>query len=137
MIKSLDHINLSVKNYQESLQWYQELFDFTEVEKGEYSGRVFGIIKSGAAMLCMYEDPSRDFMSADQLKKQKIHGINHFALRIIDHDEFENRIKQQDIKVKFGGAYRYPHSTSWYIADPTGYEIELVKWDADEIRFNK
>ena len=24
---------------------------------------------------------------------------------------------------------------SWYIADPTGYEIEVVRWEKDEVRF--
>jgi len=30
----------------------------------------------------------------------------------------------------------YAHSHSWYVAEPTGYEIELVVWDDDTIRFD-
>jgi hypothetical protein len=35
----------------------------------------------------------------------------------------------------FGGELRYPHSTNWYVHDPTGYSIEVVLWDEDQISF--
>ena len=38
-------------------------------------------------------------------------------------------------EVECGGAQDWPHSTSWYIRDPTGYQIEVVYWHHDEIRF--
>ena len=29
----------------------------------------------------------------------------------------------------------YPHSRSWYVYDPTGYEIEVVSWKGDRVAF--
>ncbi len=32
--------------------------------------------------------------------------------------------------------WRYPHSESWYVNDPTGWEIEVALWDNDQVRFD-
>ena len=29
-----------------------------------------------------------------------------------------------------------PHSRSWYVTDPTGYEIEVAHWNGDRIVFD-
>ena len=63
------------------------------------------------------------------------HGIRHFAIRITDKDEWESVIEREQIQVEFDSAVDYPHSTSWYVRDPTDYQIEVVHWNADEIRF--
>lgn len=44
-------------------------------------------------------------------------------------------IEREHIAVDHGGAYRWPHSTSWYIHDPDGYSIEVVRWDEGRIEF--
>ena len=45
MVK-LDHINLSVKNLEESLNFYEELFDFKVVEQSEHKNKPYTIIKN-------------------------------------------------------------------------------------------
>ena len=33
------------------------------------------------------------------------------------------------------GVIQWPNSLAWYIKGPTGWEIEVVYWDDDTIRF--
>jgi catechol-2,3-dioxygenase len=86
-------------------------------------------------LLCLYESPDRVFLDGDQLGDRQLHGVNHFALRILNRAEWEATVKAENLPVQYGGAYPYPHSTSWYINDPTGYEIEVVLWEKDRITF--
>jgi catechol 2,3-dioxygenase-like lactoylglutathione lyase family enzyme len=123
-VQHLDHLNLRVADLEETKEWYRRVFEFEEVEHGLYEGRPWAILKSGAALLCLYEHP-------EPLPE----GINHFALRISDADAWEARVKREKLEVRYGGVYRYPFSSSWYVTDPTGYGIEVVRWDEDIIRF--
>ena len=52
-IKHLYHLNLSVHNLQESMDWYQLVFGFQYVEGGTHSETKWAIIRFGEAMLCM------------------------------------------------------------------------------------
>lgn len=132
-VSNLDHLNLTVKNMDETVEWYQKLFGFEKVEGGVRSGVRWNILRSGDAMLCVYEHP--ELSEPDESDGQS-HKIYHFGLRITDRDDFEKRVKQFNVCVEYGGAVRYPHSWSWYVTDPTGYEIEVALWDDDKVRFN-
>ena len=134
-VKHLDHLNLTVNNFDETKEWYARVFGFSVVEEGLRSGKRWGILKGGDALLCVYENPTRTFLNGDLLEEKQLHGVNHFSLRIQDRNQWEDVIRKENIHVHYGGAYDYPHSTSWYINDPTGYEIEVVLWNKDEIRF--
>jgi catechol 2,3-dioxygenase-like lactoylglutathione lyase family enzyme len=127
-IKHLDHLNLSVTNFAESASWYAKVFGFEVVEQGTYRNAPWGIVKAGDALLCMYEDNRRQ-PKGDELRNLKIHGVNHFGLRITDRKAWEETIKRENIHVFYGGETRWPYSSSWYIEDPSGYEIEVVLWD--------
>lgn len=132
-IKQFDHINMTVSNLDESLSWYRRVFGFQQVERGEKEQGRWSIIRSGEAMLCLYERPQRRFL--EPYDESIVHNVNHFAIRITDQDEWEAVIQKEDLEIKFGAAIDYPHSRSWYLIDPTGYEIEVVYWHQDQIRF--
>jgi len=131
-IKHFDHLNMTVRNLDESLDWYDRVFGFELVESGVREGVRWAIVRSGEAMLCLYEHPNRTY---ELTYDTPLHGIRHFAIRITDKDEWESVIAREEIQVQFDDAVDYPHSTSWYVLDPTGYQIEVVHWNADEIRF--
>jgi len=38
--------------------------------------------------------------------------------------------------MRFGGEVDWPHSTAWYIYDPTGWAIEVAHWHGSEIAFS-
>lgn len=134
-IKQLDHLNLSVRDFEETAKWYHRVFGFEVVEKGLYRGRPWGVLKAGETMLCIYENAELMFWNSEKRESERVHGVNHFALRIINREQWEATVKQESLHVDFGGAWRWPHSTAWYITDPTGYSIEVVLWDNDTVKF--
>lgn len=134
-VKHLDHLNLSVSNFDETVDWYKRVFGFTLVEEGIRSGVRWGIIRGGESMLCIYEHPEKEYADISDPRLEPFHGLNHFGLRITDRKEWEETVKREKVEVEYGGAVDYPHSTSWYVTDPTGYEIEVALWDNDNISF--
>lgn len=134
-LKHLDHLNMTVANFAETADWYHRIFGFTVVEQGIYHGEPWGVIRNGDAMLCIYQDEKRKWLRQED--NHATHGMNHFALRITDRAAWEARIKREKVPVSYGGAFRWPHSTSWYIEDPTGYKIEVVLWDQDNPQFSE
>ncbi len=133
-VKHLDHLNMSVRDLDETRDWYKRVFGFELVEFGTRGAMKWGILKGGDAMLCIYEYPNLE-------RPEKVasghtpHTINHFGLRITDRDKWEKTIKNERLRIEYGGEVRYPTSSSWYVIDPTGYEIEVALWDRDVVTF--
>jgi catechol 2,3-dioxygenase-like lactoylglutathione lyase family enzyme len=130
-IKQLDHLNLTVANFEETAAWYKRVFGFEVVENGTHRGKPWGVLRAHDAMLCVYENPDRLFWPSEQLEKSKVH-----ALRITNQDEFVRVLQREGVTLEYEGTWKYPHSTSWYVKDPTGYIIEVVFWTNDTIRFS-
>ena len=125
-VKHLDHLNLDVADMEASIHFYRDHFGFEPVERGTYDGAPWTIIRAGDALLCLYERPG-------------LHpgaGLNHFGLRITDERAWEETVARTGIPIRYGGAVRWPHSTAWYVRDPSGYEIEVALWKDDEVRFD-
>lgn len=131
-VKQLDHLNMFVKNLDETTDWYRRVFGFEVVEGGVRNGTPWAIIKGGDAMLCIYERPDLNYP-----EKGTVGAVNHFGLRITDRNRWEQVVEKESLELGYGGAVRYPHSWSWYVNDPTGYEIEIALWDEDSIVFDK
>ena len=64
------------------------------------------------------------------------HAIKHFAFRIKDRGLWERTVEKEGLRLYYGGAIDYPHSQSWYVHDPNGYEIEVAAWDEGRARFD-
>lgn len=135
-VKHLDHLNLSVRSFDESAGWYRRVFGFEVVEKGEIEGRPWGVLKAGDAMLCIYEHPDRVHLDGAGLRERKLHGFDHFGLRITDRESWLATLEREGLELLYGSPIRWPHSTSWYVADPTGHEIEVVSWNDDRVAFS-
>ena len=132
-VKQLDHLNISVSVFDETADWYARVFGFEVVEdQVDADGIRWGVIRSGDAMLCIYEHPDLESVKP---RTRGIHGINHFALRITDREEWERILESEQLELNWGGEVRWPHSTAWYVSDPTGYEIEVALWDGDKVAF--
>jgi catechol-2,3-dioxygenase len=131
-VKHLDHLNMSVAALGASIDWYGRVFGFRKVEEGVDGGRPWAILRSGEALLCLYEHDERGTPDPEE---HGHHGLAHFGLRITDRKAWEATVAQEKLRVAHGGAYRWPHSTAWYVTDPTGYEIEVALWDDDAVRF--
>ncbi len=134
----IDHLNLSVRDFAESVAWYGRVFDFALVEEGTYEGAPFGVLRSnrgaGDALLCTYHRPDYAFVDNEDQKRRGHHGIRHSGFRIRDEARWRETIARERLQVE---ERAYPHSHSWYVVDPTGYEIEVVHWNEDRIAFGR
>ena len=135
-IQQLDHLNMTVTNLDESLKWYGNVFGFELVECGNRNGVAWAIIRSGDGMLCLYEHPNRRAPRRFLVDDSQEHVIYHYGFRITDREAWLAKLEEFGLELYFGGEARYPHSTSWYVQDPTGYIIEVVLWDEDRISFD-
>jgi catechol-2,3-dioxygenase len=134
-IKQLDHLNLTVKDLNETIAWYKAVFGFEVVEEDLRNGTRWAIIRGGEAMLCIYERPERDLPHLHQVPGSPQHTVSHWGFRITDLEAWLEAVREHNLELEYGGVVDYPYSQSWYVTDPTGYEIEVVYWKEDEIRF--
>ena len=127
-LKNIDHINMNVSNLEASIHFYQKVFNFEVKEKKEYfspkqnKNIKYAIIgKSNKGLLALYE-------SDEMISKS---SINHFGFYIDNlNSETSKKLHQNGVKVwnyeTNYGIIDYKQSTSIYIEDPDGYEIELT-----------
>lgn len=125
----LDHLNLTVGNLDETIDWYGRVFDFEVVEKDVQDGVPWAVLRAANVMLCVYEYPERAHLGRFGLDEAGLHGMNHFSLRIEDAESWQEVVDRESLDVLYGGIVSWPHSQSWYIEDPTGHEIEVAHWD--------
>lgn len=129
---TLDHMNFTVTDLDESVRFYADMFGFGTVEQGTMDdGTNWAIVRSGASMLCMYEDAGRAAPTEDG----EAHTVSHFGLRIHDEDAWTATLERTGHPVLYGGPVRWPRSTSWYVHDPSGWKIEVALWDDDQVHF--
>jgi len=125
----LDHINLTVSSLEESITWYKNVFGFQLVEQGTSPyNRRWAIVSFDDSMICMTE--FKDRKNADIDDNNQLHKLYHFGIRVSDEETWRNKIKAQNLKFSYG-EFKYPSSTSWYVLDPNGHEIE-VSYTKDE-----
>lgn len=130
-VAQLDHINFTVSDFDESVEWYKRVFNFNLVEKGvSKEGHRWGILRSGDSMLAITEFKGRRIYSLEDQ-----HQTYHFGLRLVSREAWEKVLQEQAIPVYYGSPIAYPHSTSWYVKDPSGHEVEVAIWKDDTVRF--
>jgi catechol 2,3-dioxygenase-like lactoylglutathione lyase family enzyme len=132
-VQQLDHLNMTVRDLEESAGWYGRVFGFERVEEGRTADGPWAILRSGDALLCIYEHAELGAPDEDAPS----HHINHFGLRIDDREDWERTVEREGVEVAYGGAIRWPHSTAWYVTDPNGYEIEVALWDQNRVAFDR
>lgn len=115
--KSIDHVNFRVKNLEESVKFYKELFGFKVLQE-ENPNKIdvpSKIIGNDTIKLCMYEVP--DMSPAG--------GIAHFGFNIENFEDIISKCNEMRVEILYGGVVDWEKSHSVYILDPNGYEIEL------------
>lgn len=130
-----DHINLTVRNYREAVEWYGKVFGFIPVEEGLNGGEPWGTLRSGDSMLCIYQSPERTHIGNSSGDEDRLHHVYHFGIRLTDEKKWAEIVRSEKLETFYGSPIRYPHSKSWYVKDPTGQMIEVSFWDEDRVRF--
>ena len=115
---SMDHVNMNVKNLDESITFYKNLFGF-EIRKEDNSPNKLDvpskIIGNDSIKLCLYENPQ---MSPEG-------GIAHFGFHVENFGQIMQKCRELNVEVLYGGPVEFEKSRSVYIKDPSGYDIEL------------
>ena len=132
-----DHINLSVINLEKSINFYSEIFGFKKVEEGMSPWRKkWAILANNDFMLCLTEYADNKSADSDESKSiEHICQIYHFGIRVADRNEWLTKIKAHALRINYGGEITYPFSSSWYISDPSGHEIEVSYTDKEKLQF--
>lgn len=134
MTVKLDHINLTVANLKDSIEWYGKIFGFELVESGTTpQGIRWGIVAFNDSMICMTEYAGRT--AADKFEDKSVHQIYHFGIRVSDIEKWQHTIQDHKLKLYYGGQVEYPSSKSWYVHDPSGHEIEVSYTSQDRLQF--
>ena len=129
-IHSLNHIATSVADFDESIEWYKDVFGFTELDRSEIPGtgvkvahlqapefvlEIFGPGENGNPLPEYRKMPSDDFMT---------NGNLHMGLGLKDGRAAKEQVEAKGIDVVFvsevDGTYGF------FIQDPTGSIIELI-----------
>jgi len=118
-VKSIDHVNIIVRDIDESIQFYQKYLGFKVLERGHnFINKPFAVIgQSDGFSLCISES---DHFSGYQ-------GIAHIAFHVENFDEIEEIVIRENLPQVNDGVIDYDHSRSLYIIDPNGLELELVE----------
>jgi lactoylglutathione lyase len=110
---SMDHVNMTVKNLEESVEFYKNLFGF-EIKKEQPEDKS-KIIGNDNIKLCLYED--------SEMKPEG--AIAHFGFHVENFDEIMGICESLGVKVYYDGPVQFEKSRSIYISDPSVYDIEL------------
>jgi catechol 2,3-dioxygenase-like lactoylglutathione lyase family enzyme len=115
--KSIDHVNFKVKNLEESVKFYKDLFGFKvlQEENPNKMDAPSKIIGNDTIKLCMYQVPDMS----------PVGGIAHFGFNVENFDDIISRCNELRVEILYGGVVDWEKSHSVYILDPNGYEIEL------------
>ena len=136
-VQSIDHLNLTVANLEESIAWYADIFGFEVVERGERDSGPWAIIRSGDALLCIYQDLDRVGPARFRHDPEERHVIYHWGFRITDRAAWLQKVEEHGLHLEFGGENVHPHSSNWSVTDPTGYSIEVALWKNNTIWFDR
>lgn len=109
----IDHINMEVKDLEQSVTFYKNLFGF-EIKK-EQPEEKSKIIGNANIKLCLYEN--------SEMKSEG--AIAHFGFHIENFDEIIMTCKSLGVVINYDGPVQFEKSRSIYISDPNGYDIEL------------
>ena len=120
--RCIDHVNLSVRDLDKSIDFYSRLLGIDIKERGEGNGVRWCILGGRDRFyVCFFEIPK-----GEPYKPNDNH-INHVGFVVDDIDETIRRIRQLRLRVLFNDApVEWPRSKSAYVNDPDGIMIEFT-----------
>jgi catechol 2,3-dioxygenase-like lactoylglutathione lyase family enzyme len=132
-IQAIDHINLTVRDLDRSVDFYTRVFGLAVREDGRSSERPFVILgRRDVGYMALHQ---RMGNLPEQPRgpgtPSRPPGINHWGFVVEDFDGAHGALQRSGVRVLHqdngaDGVIAYPRSRSLYVADPDGNEIELT-----------
>ncbi|WP_414587392.1 VOC family protein [Scytonema sp. PCC 10023] len=112
MITGINHINLSVKNLEESFQFYQEVLGFQAIAKWK-KGAYF---LAGDLWFCIFED--------ENTRDAPLKEYTHIAFTVSEQDfaKISDRIRKSQAKI---WQENTSEGASVYFTDPNHHKLEI------------
>lgn len=126
-----DHINMSVLNLAESIDWYQRVFGMEVLKRGSKPTHDWAIIGRDDTMVAMNEFPNGG--RVDGLFSGT--ALEHIGIRVDDEAAWRKIVEDNNLELFYGGVNEYAHSRSWYVRDPSGHTIEVSYSDTPTLTF--
>jgi catechol 2,3-dioxygenase-like lactoylglutathione lyase family enzyme len=124
--EGIDHVALSVRDVERSVQWYIDVLGFEKRYDGMWDG-IPVFVGKGETALAIF--PTRENEPGAAAQPALIR-ILHLALRT-DHANFlkaQNELKERGIKFTFQD-HKISHSI--YFDDPDGHELEITTYELE------
>lgn len=134
-IKGYDHIGLNVKDYEKSVNFYKDLFEYLGLEHLLAGKKNNGFGTKDHSFSIWIKPLSKK--SQSKTYDNEAPGLQHLAFRATSKAEVDNLYKEylkpNKIKVLYGGPSEMPYAKGYYAVyfeDPDGIKLELV-WIPD------
>jgi catechol 2,3-dioxygenase-like lactoylglutathione lyase family enzyme len=125
-VLGLDHVALTVKDPQRSLEWYQRVLGMEQRYQDVWNGPHDPIVVcSGDTCLALFPpDTTNPLPTPDH----NVLAMRHFALRLDRRDfgQAQVELAEQNIPFSFED-HTIAHSI--YVSDPDGHRIELTTYE--------
>ena len=140
MIKGIDHVAISTKNYKKIIDFYSNIIGFKIVYDGEFKGELYDSIMSlkrayGRVALLRLADSQLEIFEfkspvpneSDPNRPVCDHGITHICFNVVDIESVYKRLKVSGMQfhcppLKFGD-----EGKATYGRDPDGNVIEFFE----------
>jgi catechol 2,3-dioxygenase-like lactoylglutathione lyase family enzyme len=124
--EGIDHVALSVRDIERSVQWYADVLGFERQFEGMWGG-IPTFIGKGTTALALF--PARETDTRAAARRDSI-AMLHLAFRT-DRANFiraQSELKDRSINFTFQD-HEISHSV--YFQDPDGHELEITTYDLE------
>ena len=140
MIKGIDHVAISTKDYKKSVEFYRDIIGFEVIYNGNFKGDLYDSIMSldnasgkvallrlGDSQLEIFEFISPVPKTADYHRPVCDHGITHICFNVVDIESVYRRLKASGMHFHCAPQYFGKEGKATYGRDPDGNVIELFE----------
>lgn len=122
--EGLDHIAITVKDVQKTIEWYSEIIGLKRVHADKWDGVPTFMVSNGSGLAIF---PANDTLRDSGPAKEKF-DVKHFAFRV-NKENFERAKKLYKEKNLEHNIEDHEICYSIYTKDPDGYIVELTTYE--------
>lgn len=140
MIKSFNHVGISVVNLERSVSFYRDLLGMEVIVETTFEGERYSTIlglkeangkvaflKSGSTQLELFEFSNPNPMSAPPDRPVCDHGITHFCIEVGDIDRAYEQLRRAGVVFHCPPLVFSRDTKATYARDPDGNVFELLE----------